>query len=109
MTSEESLSKRAKRDLTEILAIHKSIMPHCIAFNCSKDQQANVSIFRFPSNDKKLLSLWLVALKACRRPQTEYILAKLQRSTRDFARITSVKKFSLKTSRYCYLKVSVGP
>ena len=50
-----TLSKRAKRDLTEILlllAIHKSIMPHCAAFNCSKDQQANVSLFRFPINDK---------------------------------------------------------
>ena len=73
MTSEESLSKRAKRDLTEILllfAIHRSIKPHCAAFNCSKDQQANVSLLRFPINDKKLLSLWLAALKACRRPQT---------------------------------------
>ena len=56
MTSEESLSKRAKRDLTEILllfAIHKSIMPHCAAFNCSADQQANVSLFRFAINNKK--------------------------------------------------------
>ena len=83
MTSEESLSKRAKRDLTEILlllAIHKSIMAHCAVFNCSKDRQANVSLFRFPINDKKLLSLWLAALKACRQPQTEYILAKPQRA-----------------------------
>ena len=78
-----TLSKCAKRDLTEILlllAIHKSIRPHCASFNCSKDRQANLSLFRFPINDKKLLSLWLAALKACRRPQTEYILAKLQRA-----------------------------
>ena len=56
MTSEESLSKRAKRDLTEILllfAIHKSIMPYCATFNCSTDQQANVSLFRFAINNKK--------------------------------------------------------
>ena len=52
----------------------KSIMPHCATFNCSNDQQANVSLFRFPINDKKLLSLWLAALKTCRRPPTEYIL-----------------------------------
>ena len=70
-------SKRAKRDLTQmllLLAIHKSIMPHCATFNCSNDQQATVSLFRFPINDKKLLLLWLAALKTCRRPQTEYIL-----------------------------------
>ena len=56
VTSEESLSKRAKSDLTEILlllAIHKSIMLHCATFNSSNDQQANVGLFRFPINDKK--------------------------------------------------------
>ena len=56
VTSEEPLSKRAIWDLTEILlflAIHKSIMAHCATFNCSNDQQANVSLFRFPINDKK--------------------------------------------------------
>ena len=56
MTSGESLSKHVKRDLTDILlvlAIHKSIMPHCAAFNCSNDKQANVRLFRFSINDKK--------------------------------------------------------
>ena len=76
MTSEESLSKHAQRDLTEILllfAIHKSIMPYCAAFNCSKVQQANVSLFCFPINDKKLLSLWLAAQKACTETTTNRI------------------------------------
>ena len=83
MRSEESLFKRAKRDLTEILlllAIHKSIMPHCVAFNCSNNQQVNVSLFCFPINDKKMTFILLAALKACRQPQTEYIPAKLQRA-----------------------------
>ena len=99
-----TLSKRAERDLTEILlllAIHKSIMPHCAAFNCSKDQhEANVSLFRFPINDKKNTLPLASCTKSLQTTTNRIHTGKAAKSTRDFARITSVKKFSLKTSRY---------
>ena len=79
MTSEESLSKRAKRDLTEILLlleIHKSIIPHCATFNCSNDQHANVSVFRFSINGKKttftLASCTKNVLTTTNRIHTDY-------------------------------------
>ena len=72
-------------------------MSHCAAFNCSNDKQANVRIFRFPINDKKLLSpQWLAAIKACRRTQTEYILAKLQRALETLLESLQSRKFHSK-------------
>ena len=40
-----------------------TVMPYCAAINCSNDSTANVSFFRFPLRNKKLLERWLIVMR----------------------------------------------
>ena len=56
-------------------------MPHCAVFNCSKDQQANVSSFRFPINDKKAT----FTLASC----TKSVQTTTNRSCKEYSKLCS--------------------